>query len=434
MSLNLESAVVPKARWSAWMKESYANRAPPVLGTVNIQELEDRAREKLKNREDAFMYVCGSAGTNSTTANNRNEFQRWKIIPRMLYDATNRSVETTIFGVKYSSPLFVAPVGVQGIVHPDGELATAGAAGALGVPYIMSTASTRSIEAVGKANGSGPRWYQLYWPTSNDITISILNRAKKSGFTALVITLDTMLLGWRPHDIPTSYLPFFHGVGAQVGLTDPAYMAKFGLEPYPEDDHPPHPYDPVRLEELIQRGDKDAAQRAMLGKNWIGETTSGTFRKWEELAFLKQHWDGPLVLKGIMRPQDAELAIDYGVDGIVVSNHGGRQVDGCISSLYALSQIMKSPKVRAAQASGKLTILFDSGIRTGSDIIKAVALGAQGVLYGRPFMYALALKGREGVEDQLRAILADLEVSLGLAGYSSLDEIFGKADEILVRD
>lgn len=112
-----------------------------------------------------------------------------------------------------------------------------------------------------------------------------------------------MLLGWRPHDIPTSYLPFFHGVGAQVGLTDPAYMAKFGLEPYPEDDHPPHPYDPVRLEELIQRGDKDAAQRAMLGKNWIGETTSGTFRKWEELAFLKQHWDGPLVLKGIMRPQ-----------------------------------------------------------------------------------------------------------------------------------
>jgi len=204
--------------------------------------------------------------------------------------------------------------------------------------------------------------------------------------------------------------------------------------PYPENDRPDWPYVPSRTDELIAAGDENAKERASLGSHWIGETTSGSFRSWEELAFLKQHWDGPLIIKGIMRPQDAELAIDYGVDGIVVSNHGGRQVDGSISSLYALSQIMKSPKVRAAQASGQLTILFDSGIRTGSDIIKAVALGAQGVLYGRPFMYALALKGQEGVKSQLKAILADLEVTLGLSGHSSLDEIRGKADEILVRD
>lgn len=243
-----------------------------------------------------------------------------------------------------------------------------------------------------------------------------------------------MLLGWRPHDIQTAYLPFFHGVGAQVGLTDPVFMSKFGLEPYPENDHPDYPYDPALQDELIAKGDKNAAERAHLGESWIGETTSGRFRTWEDLSFIKQNWDGPLILKGIMRPQDAELAIDHGVDGIVVSNHGGRQVDGSISSLYALSQIMKSPKVRAAQASGKLTILFDSGIRTGSDIMKAIAIGAQGVLYGRPFMYALALGGESGVDSQIRSILADLEVTLGLSGYSSLEEIHGKADEILVRD
>jgi len=157
------NGTVAHPNYSAYMKSLYKSRKPPAVGTVDIDKLDRAAREKLKDREDAFLYVFGSAGTCTTYDNNRNEFNRWKIIPRMLYNATDRNVETTIFGVKYPSPLLIAPVGVQGIVHPDGELATAGAAGKIGVPYIMSTASTRSIEAVAKANGSGPRWYQLYW-------------------------------------------------------------------------------------------------------------------------------------------------------------------------------------------------------------------------------------------------------------------------------
>ncbi|KZT12186.1 FMN-dependent alpha-hydroxy acid dehydrogenase [Laetiporus sulphureus 93-53] len=430
----MSSEQKPVTTRSSYQKTIYDSRQPPPLGTVDVDKAERIAREKLRDRQDAYMYVFGSAGTASTHDHNRREFDKWKIIPRMLRNVTSRKLETTLFGVKYPSPLLLAPIGVQGIVHSDGEEASAAAASNVGVPYIMSTASTRSIELVARANGSGPRWYQLYWPVSNDITLSILSRVKKAGFSALVVTLDTMLLGWRPHDIDTAYLPFFHGVGAQVGLTDPVYMAHKGLKPYSEDDKPAWPYVPNHLDELIRNGDKDAQERSMLGNGWISETTPGVFKTWDDLPFLRQHWNGPLVLKGIMCRQDAELAIDNGVDGIVVSNHGGRQVDGSISSLYALHQIMQSPKVKEAQASGKLTILFDSGIRTGSDIIKAVALGAQGVLYGRPYIYALAIGGQIGVESQLRAILADLDITLGLVGYKDLDEIRGKADEILVKD
>ncbi|CCM03736.1 uncharacterized protein FIBRA_05882 [Fibroporia radiculosa] len=419
--------------WAMYMRSLYADRQPPTLGTVAVDKLEEAAREKLKDRIEAFLYVFGSAGTCSTHDYNRNDFHKYKIIPRMLRDATHRTLETTLFGVQYPSPLLLAPIGVQGIVHPDGELATSGAAAKVGIPYIMSTASTRSIEAVAQASGSGPRWYQLYWPKSNELTLSVLSRVKKAGFSALVITLDTMLLGWRPHDIDTAYLPFLHGVGTQVGFTDPVFMAQFGKDAYPVDHAPQWPYDPAHLDERIRQGDETAKEHAFLGERWIGEVASGVFRPWEDLAFLKQNWDGPIILKGIMCPEDAELAIDHGVDGIVVSNHGGRQVDGSISTLYALDKIMQSPKVREAQASGRFTILFDSGIRTGSDVIKAIALGAQAVLYGRPFMYALALGGQDGVESQIRAILADVHVTLGLSGFKNLDEIRGKAG-VLARD
>ncbi|KAI0931010.1 hypothetical protein AcW1_007122 [Taiwanofungus camphoratus] len=432
MSVSVNGGAAP-AGWSAYMKACYTQRKRPVLGSVDTDKLEQAALEKLKDRKDAFLYVFGSAGTNSTHETNRKEYAKWKIIPRMLRDVTYRNIETTIFGVRYRAPLFLAPIGVQGIVHPDAELASAAAAGQVGVPYIMSTASSRSIEAVAKANGSGPRWYQLYWPRSNDLTLSIISRVKKNGFSALVITLDTVTLGWRPHDLDTAYLPFYHGIGAHVGFTDPVFMGKFGLQPISKDDAPDFPYDPARQEELIQNGDEQARQRAFLGMKWIDETTSGVFKSWQDLKFVRENWDGPLLLKGIMSPEDAELAIDNGADGIIVSNHGGRQIDGAIPSLHALCQIMRSAKVKQAQANGKFTILFDSGIRTGSDIFKAIALGAQGILYGRPYMYALTLAGQAGVEEILRSILADFEITLGLSGYASLAEIYGKADTVLTK-
>ncbi|KAJ7068999.1 FMN-dependent dehydrogenase [Mycena belliarum] len=377
------------------------------------------------------MYAGGSAGTNSTYRANLRAFEKFRIVPRMLVNATVRNLETTIFGVKHSSPVFIAPIGVQGIFTAEAELAPARAGKNLGVPFIMSTASSRSIEDVAEANGDGYRWYQLYWPASNDVVLSILSRAKASGFSALVVTLDTMLLGWRPHDLPSSYIPFGHGVGVQVGVSDPVFMARLGREPVNQ--RTKFPYDSAEMDRLYVAGDKDARDGVFLGTEWLKECNSGLFRSWEDLKFLRDNWDGPLVLKGIQSVQDAEKCLDHGVDGIIVSNHGGRQVDGAIPSLYALQRIMRSPKVKAAQASGKLTVLFDSGIRTGPDIIKALALGAQAVLLGRPWLYGGVVAGQDGIEQVLRHTMADLDATLGLSGFTSLNELQGKAEDFLVE-
>ncbi|KAJ7726536.1 oxidoreductase [Mycena metata] len=418
--------------WSSYSLGVYLGRkGTQPLGTVVFDEIEAKAKETLKDYPGAFMYAGGSAGTNSTYRANLRAFEKYRIVPRMLVDATTRNLETTIFGVKHSSPVFIAPIGVQGIFTAEAELAPARAAKNLGVPFIMSTASSRSIEDVAEANGDGHRWYQLYWPATHEVLLSLLSRAKANGFTALVVTLDTMLLGWRPHDLETSYIPFGHGVGVQVGTSDPVFMKRLGREPVTT--RPKWPYDAREMDRLYAAGDKEVQDMVFLGKEWLKECNSGLFHTWEELRFIREHWDGKLVLKGIQNVQDAEKSLEYGVDGFVVSNHGGRQVDGAIPSLYALARIMRSPTIKEAQASGKLTVLFDSGIRTGPDIIKALALGAQAVILGRPWLYGGIVAGQAGIEQVLRHTMADLDTSLGLSGYSSLSEIQGKADEILVE-
>ncbi|KAF7430846.1 hypothetical protein PC9H_006560 [Pleurotus ostreatus] len=426
------STAVPY-QWSAYMLEIYLGRnGPQPLGTVKLQEIVDKAREVSKGHSDAFDFVHDGAGTNSTGEANVKAFEKYRIVPRMLVDATIRSIETTIFGVKQISPLLIAPVGVQGIHHPDAELATAGAAGKVGVPFIMSTASSRSIEEVAQANGPGnTRWFQLYWPRTNEVTLSLLKRLKDNGFSVLVVTVDAVVLGWRSKDLSNRYTPYRHGFGIQVGTSDPVFMARFGKQPV-IDYHPGFPYDPDTLDKRLEEGDENVAEGMRLGQAWGNEHNSGIYRTWEDLKFLRDNWDGPLVLKGIQSVQDAEMAVDY-VDGIVVSNHGGRQVDGAIPSIDALDAIMRSPKVLEAQKSGKFTVLFDSGIRTGSDIIKAVALGAQGVLLGRPFLYGLMIAGQEGVEQILKQTMADLHISLGLSGWKELDDIRGRRDDVLVK-
>ncbi|KAJ7776792.1 oxidoreductase [Mycena maculata] len=424
---------VIESKWGPYMVGVYRGRqGVPPLGTVVFEEIEAKAKEKLKDYPGAFMYAGGSAGTNSTYRANLRAFEKFRIVPRMLVDATVRNLDTTIFGVKHSSPVFIAPIGVQGIFTAEAELAPARAAQKLGVPFIMSTASSRTIEDVAEANGDGHRWYQLYWPATQDVLLSILSRAKASGFTALVVTLDTMLLGWRPHDLETSYIPFGHGIGVQVGTSDPVFMKRFGREPILKT-RTKFPYDSREMDRLYAAGDADARDGVFLGGEWLKECNSGLFHSWEELRFIREHWEGPLVLKGIQSVQDAEKSLQYGVDGIIVSNHGGRQVDGAIPSLHALARIMRSPTVKAAQAAGKLTVLFDSGIRTGPDIFKALALGAQAVLLGRPWLYGGVVAGQEGIEQVLRYILADLDGTLGLSGFTSLAEIQGKAEEILVE-
>ncbi|KAG1727062.1 FMN-dependent alpha-hydroxy acid dehydrogenase [Suillus paluster] len=420
-------------RWTKYFLDIYGQAKPPVLGSFAVKEIEDKAREVMKDHLPAYMYTFGSAGTCSTDAANRRAFDRWKIVPAMLKDCSNRSVETKILGEKFNAPVFVSPVGVQGILHADGEIATAKAAAACGIPYIMSSASSRSIEDIAKANGpNGQRWYQLYWPRTDEITISLLNRAKAAGFTALVITLDTMVLGWRPHDLDTAYIPFLYGVGVQVGLSDPVFMKRYGYEPVHE--KTVFPFNPEKIRDAALKAGDATAQKAMkLGKEWLGETNSGSFRSWDDLQFIKDNWDGPIILKGILRASDAEKAIDMGIHGIIVSNHGGRQIDGSIGALDALSKIMRSPKVLEAQNRGDLTVLFDSGIRTGSDVIKAMAIGAQGVLIARPYMYGLAIAGQAGVEQILMQTVSDMHITMGLCGYSDVNDLIGKRDELLER-
>ncbi|KAH9961462.1 FMN-dependent dehydrogenase [Lactifluus volemus] len=423
--------IVPQTTWSQYLVQVYANGETSVIGSYDYRILEEKAREATKAIQSAYMYTFGSAGTGSTYRNNFEALDRWRIIPRMLRNVTHRNLDTTLFGVKLPSPIIIAPVGIHGILHEDGELATASAAASVGVPFVMSSASSRSIEAVAKANDDGHRWYQLYWPLHNDVTLSILGRAKAAGFTALMVTVDTFMLGWRPYDLDKAYLPFLAGVGAQVGTSDPAFMKRMGLAPR-VDERPAFPLDLDAFRARLAAGDEEAQTALMLGRAWV-EPTSGVFRSWEDLKFLRDNWDGPIVLKGIQTVEDAHAAIDSRMDGIVVSNHGGRQVDGAIGSFSALEKITASSRVRRAQQQGKFTVLFDSGIRKGCDVIKAIAMGAQGVLVGRPIMYGLVLGGKEGVEEVLRGLLADTEITLGLSGYRSIDEIWGKREAILEK-
>jgi isopentenyl diphosphate isomerase/L-lactate dehydrogenase-like FMN-dependent dehydrogenase len=377
------------SRWAEYQNEIYLQGlggAKPAFST-DLTALEESVADVLT--PEALGYVAGGAGSGATIRANRAAFDRWKIVPRMLTDATERDLSITLFGAELPAPVLLAPVGVQSIVHPDGELATARAAAALGVPMILSTASAHTIEEVAEASGAGPRWFQLYWPADPDVCASILGRARKEGYSTLVVTLDTWTLAWRPRDLDQAYLPFLKGQGTAIPFSDPVFRSQ--LEKTPEED----------------------PASAIL--RWVGLFT-GTDKSWDQLAVLRELWDGPILLKGIQQVDDARRAVDAGMDGIVVSNHGGRQVDGALGALEALPPI--------AQAVGsRIEVLFDSGVRNGSDVIKALALGAKAVLLGRPYVYGLGHAGEDGVRHVLRSLLADVDITLGLAGFRTPGEL-----------
>jgi isopentenyl diphosphate isomerase/L-lactate dehydrogenase-like FMN-dependent dehydrogenase len=360
--------------------------AVPAL-PADLSRLEEAARQVLTPQ--AFGYVAGSAGSGDTARENLEALRRWRILPRMLTDVSAPSYATEILGTPAPVPMLLAPVGVLGIAHPDGELAVARAAAAQGIPMILSTASSTPLEDVAAASGSGPRWFQLYWPRDPGLAASFLDRAAAAGFSVLVVTLDTRMLSWRPHDLDHGYLPFLQGIGVQNYLSDPVFQA--GLAAPVEED-------------------RDAA---ILRYTQLFGAPALT---WADLPFLREHWSGPIVLKGILTPGDALRAADAGIDGIVVSNHGGRQVDGAIGALDALPPV-------AEAAGGELTILFDGGIRGGADIVKALALGARAVLIGRPYAYGLGLGGEDGVRHVLRALRNDFELTMRLSGHTHLDEL-----------
>lgn len=410
--------------YSQYQREIYSRlRNPPI--STKFSEWEAKARAILPNPN--FLYVYGSACSGTTNIANLAAFDRYRLRPSMLVDATRRNLSVELFGTCYPSPMLLAPVGVQEIVHSDGEEATARAGCALNVPIILSSAATRSIEQVAKANGDGKRWFQLYWPRpqAEEITASLLQRAKDNGFKVLVVTLDTFNLAWRPNDLDTSYLPFIMGQGCQIGFSDPVFNRIYN-EMLATDSRGAG-QKLAELWDILKRpgtitgalGVLVNAKTMRKARAWLDVLNSGTYRKWEHLEILRKHWGGPIVLKGIQTVEDAHRAIDNGMDGIIVSNHGGRQLDGAIASLDALAEIGADEKVK----SSGITILFDSGIRTGSDVLKAVALGAKAVLIGRPYIYGLATAGEAGVRHVIRCILAETDNMLGNLGKTDLSEL-----------
>ncbi|GAA0681933.1 lactate 2-monooxygenase [Kitasatospora atroaurantiaca] len=371
--------------WAAFQYEIYLNGmtgAVPRMPT-DLTRLEEAAERRLG--PGPVGYVAGSAGNGRTERANRAALDRWQIVPQMLRDVRRRDLSVEVLGTRLPAPLALAPVGVLSIMHPDAEPAAARAAAAQGVPFILSSASSTPMEQVAAAMGDGERWFQLYWAKDREVTRSFLQRARTAGFTALFVTLDTPLLAWRPRDLDQAYLPFLRGVGTANYFSDPAFQAGLA-KPVHEDLN-------AAVLHFVQ-------MFADPGKTW------------EDLAFLRENWDGPIVLKGILHPDDARRAADAGMDGVVVSNHGGRQVNGSIGAADALPGVVKA-------VGDRLDVLFDSGIRTGDDVFKALALGARTVLLGRPYAYGLGLDGQAGVEHVIRSLLAEFDLTLALSGHTS---------------
>jgi isopentenyl diphosphate isomerase/L-lactate dehydrogenase-like FMN-dependent dehydrogenase len=354
---------------------------------LSVDELQQQAEAVLS--PEAYAYVAGAAGAEDTMNANREGFRRWRIVPRFLRNVAQRDLSTTVLGLQLRAPLLLAPVGVQSILHAEAELAVARAARSVGVPIVLSTLSSVPMEAIAQAMGDVPRWFQLYWPQNNDLAASFVARAERAGYSGLVVTLDTYLLGWRERDLQKAYLPFLQGQGLGNYLSDPVFRAALSVPP-----------------------EKDPLPAIM----YFIQVVSNPSLTWSDLAFLRRHTRLPILLKGILSPDDARQALDHGVDGIIVSNHGGRQLDGAIAAIDALPPVARAVGDRAA-------LLFDSGIRRGADVIKALALGAKAVLLGRPYCYGLAVGGEEGVRHVLQNLIADIDLTLGLAGCASLAEL-----------
>lgn len=334
-------------------------------------------------------YLEGGAGRETTMDENEAAFRRYKIRSRMMRDVSERDLSISVLGHSFDVPFLLAPIGVQSILHTEGELASAAAAAASNVPFVLSTVSSFPMEQVASVMGEAPRWFQLYPGRDESVVHSFLSRAEKASYTAIVVTVDTTMLGWRCADLKNVYLPFLQGEGIANFVTDPAFARRLTQSPQ---ENPAH---------TIQE--------------FLSVYVNPAFT-WHDLSRIRNKTSLPILVKGITHPEDAREAQRRGMDGVIVSNHGGRQVDGGVSALDALVEIR-------CIVGEDYPLLMDSGIRSGADVCKAIALGANAVLVGRPYAYALAAGGRVGVEEWIHQFKAELDLQLALSGYRSIREL-----------
>jgi lactate 2-monooxygenase len=361
----------------------YIAQQPPEW-PISADDWERAAEAKLD--PGAFGYIAGGAGAESTMRANLDAFQRWRIRPRMLTGNVARDISVEVLGLRSPAPFLLAPVGVLSIAHEEAEVGVAKASASSGVPMLLSSAATHSIEEIAATNA--PRWFQLYWVNDREICASFVSRAEAAGYGAIVVTLDTLILGWRPRDLRQAYLPFIRGEGCGQYFSDPVFLSR--LDKTPDED-------------LL------TAAATMLA------TFPNLGLVWDDLDWLRAQTSLPILVKGVLTADDAELAFEHGVDGIVVSNHGGRQVDGAVAALDALVEIR--------DAFPEAVLLMDGGIRSAADVLKAMALGADAVLIGRLYAYALAVGGQRGVEELIQNLMAEIDINLALAGATSVRDL-----------
>ncbi|MBS1697322.1 MAG: alpha-hydroxy-acid oxidizing protein [Actinobacteria bacterium] len=393
--------------------------------------LEEAARAALST--EAYAYIAGGAGSERTVAANRAAFARWQVWPRPLRDVSVRDLGTRFLGLDRPTPLLLAPLGVMELAHADADLAVARAAAAMGVPVVLSNQASVPMERVAAAAPDGARLFQLYWSASDELNASLLRRAEASGAEAIVITLDTHLLGWRTRDLDLGFLPFTRGMGIAQYTSDPVFRdlvrVRAGSAPSGT---------------TVRVTPKTIAAGISIARNGAAITGTRSLREnlrsplprvavetfldvfstpaliWDDLAKARSWTTLPLILKGVVHPDDAARAVDEGIDGVWVSNHGGRQIDQSVPTLDVLPAIVE-------RVAGRVPVIFDSGVRGGADVFIALALGATMVALGRPYAYGLGIAGEAGVREVIRDVLAELDITLGLAGLTAVRDVDASA-------
>ncbi|HET9648142.1 MAG TPA: alpha-hydroxy-acid oxidizing protein [Microlunatus sp.] len=414
-----------RLRQNAIYRAGARGRRPSV--PTDADRLERSARRAMSAR--AWAYVAGGAGQGATMRHNRSAFDRWRIVPRMLHGVTSRDLRTSVLGTPLPAPLLLAPIGAAALVAPHSDVAIARGASAAGTPYVLSSQGCDPMEDTARAMGDVPFWYQLYWSVDDDLVDSMIRRAQDCGARALVVTLDTTMLGWRTQDLDLGSLPFARGEGIAQYTSDPRFaeLVSARLGQTGPESTAQAPTGPITIGAIKT---KLSMSRNHPGRTWANlrspvprasveaflELYSNPGLCWDHLATLNRRTTLPILLKGILHPDDARRALDLGVDGLIVSNHGGRQVDRSIAALDALIQ------VRRAVGPGPV-VLMDSGIRTGADVFVALALGADACLLGRPHLYGLALAGPDGVRQVIENVVAELELTMGLVGVPDIGAI-----------